>query len=152
MEQLRTAPLSVYPRDPATGRLIEAAPDWALFLDVDGTLLHIAETPGGADVNDHQRDGMNFVAKEYVAVQSPGNPGILAVSGFAGAVPELNGALIVSPSITEGIADALQTAHTMYKRESRERRETMYRRLGQFDMTAWRETHIPALAGTSRAA
>jgi trehalose 6-phosphate phosphatase len=55
MRQVETDPLPIVPRDPATGCVVEVARDWALFLDVDGTLLHIAETPAGVEVNDHLR-------------------------------------------------------------------------------------------------
>ncbi len=44
------------PRDPATGGTLTVADEWAMFLDVDGTLLHIAETPSGVKVSDHLRD------------------------------------------------------------------------------------------------
>lgn len=55
MEQPGIAPPPIHPRDPATGRLVQAARNWALFLDVDGTLLHIVDHPGGVEVNDHLR-------------------------------------------------------------------------------------------------
>ena len=53
------------------------------------------------------RDGMNLVAKEYVAAQDPDDPGVLVLSQFAGAARELNGALIVNPLDIDGMADAL---------------------------------------------
>ncbi len=55
MPHVETETLSVGPRDPATEQQIEPAADWALFLDVDGTLLHIAETPDGVEVTDRLR-------------------------------------------------------------------------------------------------
>ena len=45
------------------------------------------------------RDGMNLVAKEYVAAQDPANPGVLVLSQFAGAANELTSALIVNPYV-----------------------------------------------------
>jgi trehalose-6-phosphate synthase len=152
MEQLRTGPLPVHPRDLATGHPVEATRDWALFLDADGTLLHIVEAPSGAEVNGHLRGGMNLAAKKYIAAQWPEDPGILVLSRFARAAQELNGALIVNPYDTSGVAGALETALTMHKREHRERWETMCRRLCQFDVTAWREAYISALSAASRAA
>jgi trehalose 6-phosphate synthase len=98
------------------------------------------------------RDGMNLVAKEYVAAQSPEDPGVLVLSRFAGAAQELSGALIVNPYDTEGVADALETALIMPNSERRERWEMMYRRLRQFDVTAWREAYLSALAAASGAA
>ena len=65
MHQVETQPLTIRPRDPATGDLVEAAADWALFLDVDGTLLHIAETPGGVEVSDHLRAVLARLAPLY---------------------------------------------------------------------------------------
>ncbi len=98
------------------------------------------------------RDGMNLVAKEYVAAQSPEDPGALVLSRFAGAAQELSGALIVNPHDTEGVADALETALKMRKEERLERWESMYQRLRQFDVSAWREAYLSALAAVPRAA
>jgi trehalose 6-phosphate synthase len=98
------------------------------------------------------RDGMNLVAKEYLAAQSPEDPGVLVLSRFAGAAQELSGALIVNPYDTEGVADALETALIMRKDERRERWEAMYRRLHQFDVSAWREAYLSALAAAPRTA
>ena len=56
------------------------------------------------------RDGMNLVAKEYVACQDPEDPGVLVLSRFAGAAEELGDALIVNPYDIEWVADALQRA------------------------------------------
>ena len=61
------------------------------------------------------RDGMNLVAKEYVAAQDPTDPGVLILSKFAGAAQQLTGALIVNPNdkleVAEAIRDALQMSH-----------------------------------------
>src|SRR6185437_5208438 len=56
------------------------------------------------------RDGMNLVAKEYVAAQNPSDPGVLVLSCFAGAVRELGDALIVNPFDIDGIAEAMHDA------------------------------------------
>ncbi|MBZ4354357.1 trehalose-6-phosphate synthase, partial [Mycobacterium tuberculosis] len=53
------------------------------------------------------RDGMNLVAKEYVAAQDPDNPGVLVLSQFAGAAQELTSALIVNPYDRDEVAAAL---------------------------------------------
>ncbi len=53
------------------------------------------------------RDGMNLVAKEYVAAQDPANPGVLVLSQFAGAANELTSALIVNPYDRDEVAAAL---------------------------------------------
>ncbi|MFT8717751.1 alpha,alpha-trehalose-phosphate synthase (UDP-forming) [Acetobacter sp.] len=67
------------------------------------------------------RDGMNLVAKEYVAAQNPDDPGALVLSHLAGAAPELGEALLVNPHDADDIADALHQALTM-SREERKRR------------------------------
>jgi trehalose 6-phosphate synthase len=67
------------------------------------------------------RDGMNLVAKEYVAAQSDEDPGVLVLSKFAGAAHELTEALIVNPFDPDAIADAMHAALTMPVSERRER-------------------------------
>ena len=54
------------------------------------------------------RDGMNLVAKEYLAAQDPDDPGVLLLSQFAGAAKELDRALIVNPHETDAVAAALK--------------------------------------------
>ena len=91
------------------------------------------------------RDGMNLVAKEYVACQDPVNPGVLVLSCFAGAARELEEALIVNPYDTEAVADALQRGLTMPVEERRERHASMMRTLRRHDIGWWRETYVDAL-------
>ena len=67
------------------------------------------------------RDGMNLVAKEYVAAQDPEDPGVLVLSRFAGAVAQLPGALLVNPLDPDEIAEALDQALTMPRAERRAR-------------------------------
>ena len=71
------------------------------------------------------RDGMNLVAKEFVASQDPEDPGVLVLSRFAGAARELDSALIVNPFDIDQIADALDRALAMPVEERRERYEPM---------------------------
>ena len=56
------------------------------------------------------RDGMNLVAKEYVAAQDPSDPGVLILSPFAGAAHELTSAIIANPYDPDAVAEALQMA------------------------------------------
>ncbi|MFN4088221.1 MAG: alpha,alpha-trehalose-phosphate synthase (UDP-forming) [Alphaproteobacteria bacterium] len=91
------------------------------------------------------RDGMNLVAKEYVASQDPQDPGTLILSRFAGAARELSAALIVNPHDYEGVADALQRALDMPVGERRERWEEMIALLRRNDITAWRRHYIETL-------
>jgi trehalose 6-phosphate synthase len=67
------------------------------------------------------RDGMNLVAKEYVAAQDPGDPGVLILSRFAGAAEELTEALIVNPYDSDEIAEAMHVGLSMDLEERRER-------------------------------
>ncbi|MDG2516858.1 alpha,alpha-trehalose-phosphate synthase (UDP-forming) [Lysobacter soli] len=91
------------------------------------------------------RDGMNLVAKEYVAAQDPKDPGVLVLSTFAGAARELGAALLVNPYDMDGVADALATAMEMPLEERRERYETMMAVLRENDITAWRRKYLAAL-------
>ena len=92
------------------------------------------------------RDGMNLVAKEYVASQDEADPGVLVLSRFAGAAFEMTDALIVNPYDVEGLADALQQALQMPLEERQERWRTMIQHLRRNDITAWRERFLAVLA------
>lgn len=91
------------------------------------------------------RDGMNLVAKEYVAAQDADNPGVLVLSRFAGAAEELDAALIVNPYDTEEVAVALQRALRMRLDERRERYEALIKRVREHDVANWRESFLSAL-------
>lgn len=92
------------------------------------------------------RDGMNLVAKEYVACQDPEDPGALVLSCFAGAARELgNEAVIVNPFDTLGTAEQIRRALLMPQEERRERWEVMIATLRRNDITSWRENFLNAL-------
>ncbi|MBI3513462.1 MAG: alpha,alpha-trehalose-phosphate synthase (UDP-forming) [Proteobacteria bacterium] len=91
------------------------------------------------------RDGMNLVAKEYVAAQDPGNPGVLVLSCFAGAASELDAALLVNPIDVDDIASAIDRGLAMPLAERRERWNAMIGVLRKNDITAWRESFLAAL-------
>jgi trehalose 6-phosphate synthase len=92
------------------------------------------------------RDGMNLVAKEYVAAQDPEDPGILILSRFAGAMQEMREAIIVNPYSTEELAEALQTALRMPQEERTARHRTLYARLLSNDARSWANSFLRALA------
>ncbi|MGD0188499.1 MAG: trehalose-6-phosphate synthase, partial [Roseiarcus sp.] len=94
------------------------------------------------------RDGMNLVAKEYVAAQDAENPGVLILSQFAGAAAELTGALIVNPHESEAVAAALKRALEMPLAERRERHGPMLEHLLVHDVEHWAESFLSALAET----
>lgn len=81
-------------------------------------------------------DGMNLVAKEYVAAKA-GDPGVLVLSEFAGAASELDQAIIVNPHDLERIADVLNDALHMPVEERRRRMQNMYEYLQTYNIHAW---------------
>jgi len=93
------------------------------------------------------RDGMNLVAKEYVAAQNPDDPGVLILSRFAGAAGQMAEALLVNPNSPEEIADALKRALTMEKPERIRRWRTLFDNVQREDVTAWRDAFVSALQG-----
>ena len=95
------------------------------------------------------RDGMNLVAKEYVAAQSPDDPGVLVLSRFAGAAYELESALIVNPYDIEETAAAISQAYEMPLRERRDRWEAMMSVLETNDVDAWCRRFLLDLSGES---
>ncbi|MBS9475590.1 alpha,alpha-trehalose-phosphate synthase (UDP-forming) [Ancylobacter radicis] len=92
------------------------------------------------------RDGMNLVAKEYVAAQDPENPGVLVLSRFAGAADELTGALLVNPYDVEGMADAFHRAFTMPVEERRERWRTNMDKVETNTIHSWCEGFLADLS------
>ena len=94
------------------------------------------------------RDGMNLVAKEYLASQRPDDPGILVLSCFAGAAHELTEAILVNPFDLEGMADAVWQGLEMPLEERKERWTAMMSTLRRNDTTAWRERFLEALAAS----
>jgi len=92
------------------------------------------------------RDGMNLVAKEFVAAQNPDDPGVLILSRFAGAARQLRQALLVNPNSPEEIADALKRALAMDKAERIRRWSALFETVQREDVTAWRDAFVGALA------
>ena len=84
-------------------------------------------------------DGMNLVAKEYVASQVDGD-GVLVVSHLAGAAEELSGALVVNPYDQEGMADSIRWALEMPEKERRDRMREMRIHLSTHDIYHWAES------------
>jgi trehalose 6-phosphate synthase len=95
------------------------------------------------------RDGMNLVAKEFVAAQPPEDPGVLILSRFAGAAHELNCALLVNPYDTEACAAAIARALQMPLQERQERWTTMMERLRTNTVEAWCQQFLACLADTT---
>ncbi len=83
------------------------------------------------------RDGMNLVAKEYIAAQKPDDPGVLILSRFAGAAKECVGALLVNPYDKETTAQAIYRALTMPLEERKERHQVNMENLRNNDIADW---------------
>jgi trehalose 6-phosphate synthase len=92
------------------------------------------------------RDGMNLVAKEYVAAQDPADPGVLILSRFAGAAEELAAALIVNPYDIYSTADVIRVALEMSLAERRARHRSLLEVVATHDIAAWCRSFLAALA------
>ena len=95
------------------------------------------------------RDGMNLVAKEYVASRFD-EDGVLVLSEFTGAADELSRALLVNPHDIEGIKEAILEAIAMPKRSRRSRMRALRRRVAEHDVAAWSAEFLGALADVAR--
>ncbi len=92
------------------------------------------------------RDGMNLVAKEFVAAQDPADPGALILSSLAGAARELDGAVIVNPYDLRGVAQAVETSLAMPLAERQARHSAMLATLRGNDLKAWYTNFLAALS------
>ena len=91
------------------------------------------------------RDGMNLVAKEFVAAQDPDHPGALVLSRFAGAAAALDGAILVNPHDPDETAEALHIALTMPETERRARWERMWQEVKRHTAATWARSFIASL-------
>lgn len=91
------------------------------------------------------RDGMNLVAKEYIAAQDPVDPGVLILSRFAGAAAECTAALLVNPYDPEAVATSIAHALSMPIEERRERHEALFRVISANTLQTWGENFLAAL-------
>ena len=95
------------------------------------------------------RDGMNLVAKEFVAAQDPSDPGVLILSRFAGAASQMSAALIVNPYSLEDVADAIAKALEMDKTERIERWTSLMAGVVRDDAASWRSSFLKVLQTVS---
>ena len=96
------------------------------------------------------RDGMNLVAKEYVASQDPADPGVLVLSTMAGAAEVLRDAVLVNPHDIDAVADGIHYGLKMPLEERRARHAAMLQVVRANDIFAWRDGFLDALAATRR--
>jgi trehalose 6-phosphate synthase len=97
------------------------------------------------------RDGMNLVCKEYVAAQDPADPGVLILSQFAGAVEELEQALIINPYDINATAEVIRIALEMSLTERMARHQALMGVIQKHDIAAWCESFLAALTRVSEA-
>ncbi|MCJ7420206.1 alpha,alpha-trehalose-phosphate synthase (UDP-forming) [Sphingomicrobium astaxanthinifaciens] len=94
------------------------------------------------------RDGMNLVAKEYVAAQDPDDPGVLLLSRFTGAAAQMEeGALIINPHSQIDIAQKLDQALRMGWEERKERWQALFSALNAYDVHHWATEFLDRLRG-----
>jgi trehalose 6-phosphate synthase len=91
------------------------------------------------------RDGMNLVAKEYVAAQNPEDPGVLVLSRFAGAARQMTDAVIINPFSREEISEGLKRALSMERAERIARWRRLMDGVCRNDVEVWRDSFVAAL-------
>ncbi|WP_430468348.1 bifunctional alpha,alpha-trehalose-phosphate synthase (UDP-forming)/trehalose-phosphatase [Winogradskyella ouciana] len=95
------------------------------------------------------RDGMNLVAKEYIATRTEGN-GVLVLSEMAGASKEMNEALLINPNSFQNFAENLERALTMPLNEQENRIKFLQKRLKRYDVEKWAEEFFKSLQETEQ--
>ncbi|WP_201555507.1 alpha,alpha-trehalose-phosphate synthase (UDP-forming) [Psychrobacter sp. 72-O-c] len=91
------------------------------------------------------KDGMNLVAKEYIAAQNPDNPGVLLLSRYAGAAEQMQAAVIIDPHQPKSIIHGLKTALEMPLAQRKNRYQTLFQGLQQDNSHAWQQDFLDDL-------
>lgn len=91
------------------------------------------------------RDGMNLVAKEYIAAQDANNPGVLILSKYAGSAEQMDEAILVDPEDRQAMVKALEQAVSMSKVERLERYQQLIKGIKDFDIFDWRDAFLQDL-------
>ena len=91
------------------------------------------------------RDGMNLVAKEFVAAQNPADPGVLVLSRFAGAARQLDAALLVNPHDSDAMADAMDEALRMGLSERQARWRSLWEAIEHRSPVVWGRSFVASL-------
>jgi len=97
------------------------------------------------------RDGMNLVAKEYLAAQDPADPGVLILSQFAGAAQQLTQAVLVNPHSPDDLSHAIRTALDMGPEERKRRYDAMIPSIREENVQAWMQDFCGDLEATNLA-
>ncbi len=98
------------------------------------------------------QDGMNLVAKEFIAAQDPENPGVLILSQFAGASEQMTDALIVNPHDIEGVADTIKQALNMPLAERVERWRNLFQGISHENIAWWRRRYFAPVPAADKLA
>ena len=96
------------------------------------------------------RDGMNLVAKEFVAAQEDDDPGVLILSRFAGAAQQLDQALLVNPHSADDVAHAIHTAMTMSLDERKKRHQSLLKSVREENVQEWTANFLNDLSSLER--
>ena len=91
------------------------------------------------------KDGMNLVAKEYIAAQNPDNPGVLLLSCYAGAAEQMQAAVIIDPHQPKSMTEGLGIALTMPLDERQSRYQSLLQGLQQDNLQAWQQRFLEDL-------
>ena len=91
------------------------------------------------------QDGMNLVAKEYIAAQNPDNPGVLMLSRYAGAAEQMQAAVIIDPYQPKSIIEGLKAALIMPLGERKSRYQALLQGLQQENLHAWQQSFLDDL-------
>jgi trehalose 6-phosphate synthase/phosphatase len=95
------------------------------------------------------RDGMNLVAKEFIASR-PDQTGVLILSEMAGAAKEMGEALVINPFHLDDFARALEQALTMPAEEQLQRNQLLQERLRRYDVNRWADEFVQAMVATQK--
>jgi len=95
-------------------------------------------------------DGMNLVAKEYIAAQDPEDPGVLILSRFAGAAEQMHSAMLVNPHDTHDVAEKIDAAVHMPLDERQHRYRVLFDSLTNTDLSWWSRNFLDALLEQDR--
>lgn len=96
------------------------------------------------------KDGMNLVAKEYIAAQNPDNPGVLLLSQYAGAAEQMQAAIIIDPHQPKSIIHGLKTALEMPLAQRKNRHQKLLHGLQQDNLHTWQQDFLDDLYDDKR--
>lgn len=120
-------------------------PVWYLYNTLPFDVLTALYTVSDVGLVTPVRDGMNLIAKEFIATKGDGK-GVLILSEMAGAAKELSEAIIVNPNNMERIADSIHIALSMSVEEQIERNRTMQERLKRYNVEKWADDFMKNLS------